>query len=60
MTPVTRNCVSPRMTVEELAVDCIDVREALKAGVLEGPWLILGPGSGGPRSGKLRPRDSAF
>ena len=35
---MTRNC---RATVEELAVDCLDVRELYKAGVLDGGWVTF-------------------
>jgi hypothetical protein len=46
--------VNPRLTVEELAADCLDVREALKAGVLEGGWVNLRAGIRWPRIRKIR------
>ena len=49
-----RNCTNQRSTVEELAADCLDVREALKAGVLEGGWLNLRAGIRWPRIRKIR------
>jgi hypothetical protein len=39
MTPVTHNRANPRLTVEVLAVDCIDVRDLRKAGVLKERWV---------------------
>jgi hypothetical protein len=48
---VTRN---NRLTVEELAVDCLDVREAFKAGVLEGGWVNLRAGIRWPHIRKIR------
>jgi hypothetical protein len=49
-----RNCVNQRSTVEELAADCLDVREALKAGVLKGGWVNLRAGIRWPRIRKIR------
>jgi hypothetical protein len=49
-----RNCTNQRSTVEELAADCLDVREALKAGVLEGGWVSLRAGIRWPRIRKIR------
>ena len=48
------NCVNQRSTVEELAADCLDVREALKAGVLKGGWVNLRAGIRWPRIRKIR------
>ena len=45
---------SERTTVEELAADCLDVREALKAGVLKGGWVNLRAGIRWPRIRKIR------
>ena len=49
-----RNCTNQRSTVEELAADCLDVREALKAGVLKGGWINLRAGIRWPRIRKIR------
>ena len=49
-----RNCTNQRSTVEELAADCLDVREALKAGVLKGGWVNLRAGIRWPRIRKIR------
>jgi hypothetical protein len=38
---VTRNSRYPRLTVEELATDCIDVRDLNKAGALKGGWVTF-------------------
>jgi hypothetical protein len=38
---VTRNSRYSRLTVEELATDCIDVRELYKAGALDGEWVTF-------------------
>ena len=51
---MTRNTRYPRLTVEEAAIDCLDVREALKAGVLKGGWLNLRAGIRWPRIRKIR------
>jgi hypothetical protein len=51
---VTRNTRYPRLTVEEAAIDCLDVREALKAGVLKGGWVNLRAGIRWPRIRKIR------
>jgi len=50
---VTRNTRYPRSTVEEAAIDCLDVREALKAGVLKGGWVNLRAGIRWPRIRKI-------
>jgi hypothetical protein len=55
---VTRN--SRRLTIEELAVDCLDVREAFKAGALEGGWVNLRAGIRWPHIRKLGRRDTSF
>jgi hypothetical protein len=39
MTPVTPNRANPRLTVEVLAQDCIDVRDLRKAGALKERWV---------------------
>jgi hypothetical protein len=36
---MTRYGRKPKVTVEELAVDCLDARELCKAGVLDGEWV---------------------
>jgi len=36
-----RNCVNRRSTVEELAANCLDVRELSKAGALDGGWVAF-------------------
>jgi hypothetical protein len=36
---MTRYSRKPKVTVEELAVDCLDARELCKAGVLDGEWV---------------------
>ena len=36
-----RNCVNQRSTVEELAANCLDVRELSKAGALDGGWITF-------------------
>jgi hypothetical protein len=41
---VTRNSRYTRLTVEELATDCIDVRDLNKAGALEGGWVTIRAG----------------
>jgi hypothetical protein len=41
---VTRNSRSSRLTVEELATDCIDVRDLNKAGALKGGWVTIRTG----------------
>jgi hypothetical protein len=51
---VTRNSRYSRLTVEELAVDCLDVREAFKAGALEGGWVNLRAGIRWPHIRKIR------
>jgi hypothetical protein len=51
---VTRNRANQRLTVEVLAVDCLDVREALKAGVLEGGWVNLRAGIRWPQIRRIR------
>jgi len=38
---MTRNGVNPRLTIEVLAQDCLDVRELYKAGVLDGEWVTF-------------------
>ena len=38
---MTRNSRRARMTVEELAVDCLDARELYKAGALDGGWFTF-------------------
>jgi hypothetical protein len=38
---VTRNSRYSRLTVEELATDCIDVRDLNKAGALKGGWVTF-------------------
>lgn len=50
---MTRNTRYPRSTVEEAAIDCLDVREALKAGVLKGGWVNLRAGIRWPRIRKI-------
>ena len=32
---------SPRLTIEELAVDCLDFRVLYKAGALDGEWVTF-------------------
>jgi hypothetical protein len=41
---VTRNSRYSRLTVEELATDCIDVSDLNKAGALEGGWVTIRTG----------------
>jgi hypothetical protein len=36
-----RNCVNQRSTVEELAANCLDVRELSKVGALDGGWVTF-------------------
>ena len=38
---VTDNSRHPRLTVEALAADCLDVRELYKAGAIDGGWITL-------------------
>src|SRR6476646_3591845 len=38
---MTRNGVDPRLTIEILAQDCLDVRELYKARVLDGEWVTF-------------------
>jgi hypothetical protein len=38
---VTRNSRYSRLTVEELATDCLDVRDLNKAGALKGEWVTF-------------------
>jgi hypothetical protein len=38
---VTRNSRYSRVTVEELAADCVDVRDLCKAGALKGGWVTF-------------------
>jgi len=38
---MTRNGVTPRLTIEVLAQDCLDVRELYKAGALDGEWVTF-------------------
>ena len=51
---MTRNTRYPRLTVEEVAIDCLDVREALKAGALKGEWVNLRAGIRWPYIQKIR------
>src|SRR5438128_467816 len=41
---MTRNGVNPRLTVEALATDCIDVRDLYKVGALKGGSVTLRTG----------------
>jgi hypothetical protein len=41
---VTRNSRYPRLTVEELATDCIDVSDLSRIGALEGGWVTIRTG----------------
>ena len=38
---MTRNSRKPRLTVEALAADCVDVRDLYKAGALNGSWVTF-------------------
>jgi|SRR5712671_1731733 hypothetical protein len=38
---MTRNGRNPRLTVEALAADCVDVRDLYKAGALNGSWVTF-------------------
>jgi hypothetical protein len=52
---MTRNGVNPRLTIEVLAQDCLDVRELYKAGVLDGEWVTFRwPGIRWPAVRKMR------
>jgi hypothetical protein len=44
----------PRLTVEQLANDCLDVRELHRAGILKGPWITLQPSLRWPGIDKMR------
>ncbi len=51
---MTRNIRRDRSTVEKLAVDCLDVRELQRAGILQDVWVTLRPQFRWPRIVKMR------
>jgi hypothetical protein len=51
---VTRNGLPPRLTVEKLGEDSIDVRELQRFGILDGPWVTLRPLARWPGIAKMR------
>ena len=51
---VTRNSRYTRLTVEELATDCIDVRDLNKAGTLKAGWVTVRTGIRWPATRTMR------
>ena len=51
---MTRNSRYPRLTVEALAADCINVRDLYNAGALKGEWVTLRAGIRWPDIRKIR------
>ena len=51
---MTRNTRRERLTVEKLAVDCLDVRELQRAGIFRDHWVTLQPSFRWPAIEQMR------